>query len=41
MMKKDCTNCMFEFCCNWEKADKTLHCDDWEDDKSTSNKSDN
>lgn len=32
-MKKDCTNCLYECCCNWEKADQTLCCDDWEDEQ--------
>lgn len=31
-MEKSCTNCVFEYCCKWNKE---MYCDDWHPDLDT------
>lgn len=35
MMKKDCTNCTFEYLCDWKKAKGEPYCEDWRSDLET------
>lgn len=30
---KDCTNCKYEYFCDWNTADQDLICEDWDSEK--------